>query len=351
MPAAFRSAFLLLCLSLPLAAQETPQVVLPSDDIAPELFTTGLAQANSIAFDGRGTAYLSNYRGEGIVGRILPDGAACVLCDLNESAPAEGPAPRIACLRVDVEGRLIVADSGLGRLLRVSADGTRVEILADRYEGERFTAVEAVAIDRLGDIYFTDRGPAPAEAEDPEFEEAAAEPFAAGSLYKFDVQTNKVTVLDHDLLLPGGLAISPDQSRLVVAESAGDRLLAYPLSPQGEVGERQVLLELEPQPPAWPTEPANPEETAAESEPQPVARIPAGMAFDEAGRLYVALAGTGQVAAIDLETGEELAAWYAGGEGASDCHFQGDDLYVAIATKEAIFRLPLGIHGFDYRGE
>ena len=35
--------------------------------------------------------------------------------------------------------------------------------------------------------------------------------------------------------------------------------------------------------------------------------------------------------------------------GPTNCHFHGGYLYVTVAAKEAVFRLKLGVEGFDYR--
>lgn len=407
----------LVCWAVVPAPAQTPPELPPADTIAPQLFATGMAPAVAIAFDRQGAAYVGNYRRTGTLGRILPDGTASLLCDLAEVVPLESRTPRVTGIRIDVEGRLIVADSGGGRLLRVDADGSRVDVLADRFEGERFLTVEAVALDRMGNIYFTDSGRPPAdiatEAESVEssgeegqsvFEAAPEEP--AGALYRYDIQVHKVTRLATGLDRPSGLAMAPDQERLIVAESGLDRLLVYRLGAQGEIASREVLVDFAPppaesqvqeesdEPAALPEEAVDP--SAAEqptafvgpgedaptagalqqSEPQPTPAersvlagpgavedtaeslpvlpdppAPRGLVFGVAGRIYVALAGEGQIAVIDLESGEQLRRYDAGGAGASDCHFHEGDLFTAISTKEAIFRLPLSIGGYDYSGQ
>ena len=100
-----------------------PKELPPSDQVQPQLYATGFEFAEGPAFDRHGTLYAVNYRGKGNIGRITADGTASVWCDLNELAPVEGKRAQANGLKVDVSDRLIVADAGGGRLLRVSADG------------------------------------------------------------------------------------------------------------------------------------------------------------------------------------------------------------------------------------
>lgn len=390
----------------------------PSGSVPPRLFATGLAPAETLAFDRQDSAYLANYRRQGTIGRILADGTAAIVCDLGELLPLEDRMPRVTGLRIDVEGRLIAADSGGGRLLRIAADGSRVEVLADRYEGERFAAIQGVALDRAGNFYFTDSG------LDPDDPDAIQQP--SGALYRYDIQTNKVTLLDSGLLLPSGLAVAPDQQRLCVAESGRNQLLLYELSPEGEAGNRRVLVNFTPPPSEDEDndEPAEEESAVDESgevdlgeidtgdgepggaplvndpsdeggPPNEASRqgdpgaiesdandagdsdsierdlgasedgdgenglsnrvfeslLPRGMVFDEAGRLYVTLAAAGQIAVVDLNSGEVIRHYDAGGPGATDCHFHDGDLFTTITEKEAVFRLHLSTAGFDYSGQ
>jgi hypothetical protein len=44
-----------------------------------------------------------------------------------------------------------------------------------------------------------------------------------------------------------------------------------------------------------------------------------------------------------------LRQYDAGGKQATNCHFHGGFLYVTVADREAVFRLRLGVEGFDCR--
>ena len=59
----------------------------------------------------------------------------------------------------------------------------------------------------------------------------------------------------------------------------------------------------------------------------------------------------GVINVIDVPSGNILRQYDAGGEKATNCHFHGEYLYTTIASKEAVFRLKLGVRGFQYLGE
>lgn len=300
---------------LALGADDLP----PSKNVPPELFATGFEWAEAPAFDQGGNLYVANYRGNGNIGRITPDGAASVWCVLDQLAPVEGRHSRASGLKVDRAGRLVAADAGAGRLLRIAPDGKKAEVLADRFEGSRFLAVHDVALDTKGNIYFTDAGSP--TAENP-----------SGCAYRFDIATASVSRLVTGLASPLGIGVSPDQQHLCVSESLRYRILLYDLLDRNAVRPR-VLIDF-------------PRENVGEF--RGGLFPPAGLTFDAAGRLYVAMGNGGVINVVDLASGRLLRQYDAGGGGATNCHFSGPYLYVTVAAKEAVFRLRLGVSGFDY---
>jgi sugar lactone lactonase YvrE len=302
------------------AEEAQPKELPPSFSVTPELYATGFEFAEGPAFDSQGNLYVVNYRGNGNIGRITKEGAASVWCVLDELAPLEGRRSQANGLKVDREGRLIAADAGAGRLLRISPDGKTVEVLADRFEGSRFVAVNDVALDLGGNIYFSD--PGTSTAENP-----------TGSVYRYTINTSSISRLATGLAFPNGLAISPDKAHLCVAESQRYRVLIFDLTDQGDVTNQRVLIDF-------------PTEDVGEIRGGPFS--PDGMIFDEHGRLYVAMWTGGLINVVDVESGQLLRQYEAGGDKATNCHFNGPYLYVTVAAKEAVFRLNLGVQGFDY---
>lgn len=293
----------------------------PSYSVQPELAATGFAFAAGPALNASGDLFVANYRELGVIGRIAADGTAAIFCDLREAAPLEGRVPQANGLKLDSEGRLIVADAGGGRLLRVAADGT-VEVLAERAEGKRFDSVRDVALDRAGNIYFTD--PGESTAENP-----------TGSVYRYDVRTGRAALLTTGLAYPSGIAITVDQKRMCVAESQQYRVLIFELTKDGAVGNRRVLVDF-------------PDETRGTFVGGKF--DPDGMVFDAQNRLYIAMWRGGVINVVDVEEGVLIRQYDAGGGRTTNCHFHRGYLYTTVAAKEAVFRLNLAIRGFDYNG-
>ena len=207
-------------------------------------------------------------------------------------------------------------------MLRVSADGEKVEVLAERFMEMRFNSINDLALDEAGNIYFTD--PGGSSAENP-----------IGSVYRYDIASRAVTRLDTKLAFPNGIAISPDQQHLCVAESQKQRVLIYDLSKDGTVKNRRALIDFATLP-----------KSAHERGPP----TPDGMVFDRQARLYIAMWKAGVVDVVDIATGKLLTQYDAGGSQATNVHFHDGWLYVTVAAKEAVFRLKLGVAGHKYNG-
>ena len=303
-----------------LAQEETPQVLPPSHSVKPELYATGFEFAEGPAFDKHGNLYVVNYRGLGNIGRITPDGTASVFCSLDKLAPVEGRKPQANGLKVDSNHRLIVADAGAGRVLRVAADGGMVEVLADRFDGQRFHSIDDVALDRAGNIYFTDPGGSSLE-------------HPIGAVYRYDLATKKVSQLVKGLAFPTGLGVTPDQKHLVVTESLRQRLLIFDIQPEGELANQRVLCD-------FPTEDVG-DIRGGRFDPN-------GLIFDKAGRCYIGMSNGGVINVVEVPSGKLLRQYDAGGGKATNCHFFGPHLYITIAAKEAVFRLKLDVDGHRY---
>lgn len=319
----FRNVLVLVSFATAPAAFAAEGAELPPDSLKPRLFATGFAFAEGPALDPSGNLYVVNYREKGTIGRIATDGTAEIFCDLRALCPAEGREPRGNGMKIDAEGRLIVADQGAGRLLRVAADGKQVEVLADRCEGRRFQEVNDVCLDIEGNIYFTD--PAGSTAEKP-----------VGAFYRYDIKTKNVAELDTGLAYPNGIAVSPDQKHLCVSETAQFRVLIYELTDDKLAQHRRELIDFQ----------------RAARQNYPIGKfMPDGMVFDEAGRLYVAMWTNGVINVVDVAQGNILRQYDAGGLKATNCHFHDGRLYTTVASKEAVFRLDLNVPGFDYNGK
>ncbi|GJE56438.1 MULTISPECIES: SMP-30/gluconolactonase/LRE family protein [Methylobacterium] len=122
----------------------------------------------------------------------------------------------------DRQGRLI-ACSHRGRCLhRTELDGT-VTTLVTHHDGRRLNAPNDVAVKSDGTIWFSD----PVYGISNDYEGGRQVSEQPPALYRFDPETNEITVAAGDFDGPNGLAFSPDESRLYVSET-GDQTHANP---------------------------------------------------------------------------------------------------------------------------
>lgn len=117
----------------------------------------------------------------------------------------------------DREGRLIACSHRDRCLYRTEWDGT-VTRLVDRHAGRRLNAPNDVVVRSDGAIWFTD--PLYGISNDYEGGRQASEQPPA--VYRFDPASGAMEVAADDFAGPNGLAFSPDERRLYVAET-GDQ--------------------------------------------------------------------------------------------------------------------------------
>jgi gluconolactonase len=116
---------------------------------------------------------------------------------------------------VDLQGRLVSCEHRSRCVSRTGFDGTRT-VLADRYDGKRLNSPNDVVVKSDGSIWFTD----PSYGIDSDYEgDAAPGEIGANNVYRIDPASGGVTVVASDFVQPNGLAFSPDESLLYVADT------------------------------------------------------------------------------------------------------------------------------------
>ena len=116
---------------------------------------------------------------------------------------------------VDREGRLVTCEHLTRRVTRTEHDG-RITVLADHWQGKRLNSPNDVVVRSDGSIWFTD--PSYGILSDYEGEPAASE-IGACHVYRIDPLTTVVSKVADDFVKPNGLAFSPDESTLYVADT------------------------------------------------------------------------------------------------------------------------------------
>lgn len=127
--------------------------------------------------------------------------------------PFTGREPGSNGLTYDAEGRLVFCRHGDRRVSRLEEDGTK-KTLADSYQGKRLNSPNDLVFKSNGDLYFTDPPfGLPKTFDDPKKEL----PFQG--VYRLS-RDGKLTLLTTEVKAPNGIAFSPDEKKLYVADSA-----------------------------------------------------------------------------------------------------------------------------------
>ena len=116
---------------------------------------------------------------------------------------------------VDREGRLVCCEHRTRCVSRIEHDGSR-RVLADRFDGKRLNSPNDVVVKSDGSIWFTD----PSYGIDSDYEgDAAPQEIGGSHVYRIDPQTGAVAAVATDFVKPNGLAFSPDEKRLYIADT------------------------------------------------------------------------------------------------------------------------------------
>ncbi|MDX6752645.1 SMP-30/gluconolactonase/LRE family protein [Geminicoccaceae bacterium 1502E] len=115
----------------------------------------------------------------------------------------------------DREGRLVTCEHGNRRVSRTEHDG-RITVLADRYEGKRLNSPNDVVVKADGTVWFTD--PPYGHVSDLEGYRGESE-LAGNFLFRLDPRDGRLAIMADDFRNPNGLAFSPDEKRLYVADT------------------------------------------------------------------------------------------------------------------------------------
>jgi sugar lactone lactonase YvrE len=125
-------------------------------------------------------------------------------------------------------GRLVIVSSPAGRLLRREPDGS---LLTHADLGQ--PGWNDIVADGRGNIYVNRAG----------FNPMAEEAFQPGSVFHVAAD-GAVRQVAGDIAFPNGMAVTADNSTLIVADSYGHQLVAFGIGPGGELSGRRVWADL-----------------------------------------------------------------------------------------------------------
>ena len=127
---------------------------------------------------------------------------------------------------LDRDGRMVSCEHGGRRVIRRidPEDLNAVEIIADTYDGKRLNSPNDVVVRSDGSIWFTD----PPYGINSDVEGYRAESEIGGCYVFCATPDGALTAVATDFDKPNGLAFSPDERRLYVADSGAIRGASFP---------------------------------------------------------------------------------------------------------------------------
>ena len=178
----------------------------------------------------RGSSRLlfSDVRGNEIYQWTETDGARTFLDPVFEGERTGKRSVSSNGLTLDAEGRLIICEHGNRRISRLEKDGSR-SVVVETYEGGRLNSPNDAVFASDGSLYFTDP---PYGLEG--LEESPDRELDFNGIYRLRAD-GELELLVRDQTRPNGIALSPDESTLYVANSDAENKvwMAYEIDDAG----------------------------------------------------------------------------------------------------------------------
>ena len=263
----------------------------------------------------RNTVYIWRNNGEGALPYVKPSGYTGVGVYGNE--------PGSNGLTRDLKGNLLSCEHGDRRIsiMPLGRPGGK-KTVTDNDGGKRFNSPNDVIVDSKGRIYFTDPPYGmPGKENDPGKE--------TGVFGVYMYANGKTTLIIKDLTRPNGLALSPDEKTLYVAQSDPDKAIymKYPVLSTGVVGKGSLLLDVT---------------SMAKSG---LLGLPDGIKVDDHGNIW----GTGPGGVLLISPKGELLARIETGQATANCGWGEDGTALYITADRYLCKVQTKVKGVPFR--
>lgn len=250
--------------------------------------------------------------GEGITLFLKPSGYT--------GGARRGGEPGSNGLLLDSSGRLVLCQHGDRRVARLEKDGLWTT-LADRYRGKRLNSPNDAVFKSNGDLYFTD----PPYGLEGEARKTLGELGFCG-VYRLSTD-NRLTLLTDQMTRPNGIAFSPDEKTLYVAQSDPKQAIwrAFDVTEDGLITNGRVFF--------------NATEWVGK-----LKGLPDGMTVDQSGNLFATGPGGVNVFASD----GTLLGRINSGEATANCTFGDDGSVLYITADMYLCRIRTAAKGLGF---
>jgi gluconolactonase len=167
------------------------------------------------------------------------------------SAPYGGPEPGSNGMTLDPDGRVSVAGHARRNVWRMESldpHGT-ITVLADSYQGKKLSSPNDLVYRSDGSLYFTDPPYGlPTQGDNDPLKELKVNgvyriPGARQHKAGAPPENDKLQLVISDLPRPNGIAFSPDEMILYIADSGKKVWMRYTVHPDGSVSDGKLLLD------------------------------------------------------------------------------------------------------------
>ncbi|MBM3766020.1 MAG: SMP-30/gluconolactonase/LRE family protein [Acidobacteria bacterium] len=213
-------------------------------------------------------------------------------------------------MAIDRDGNVLIAQHGNRRIARRNKSGV-ITTLVDRFEGKRLNSPNDMVFHSSGALYFTDPPYGlPKRDEDPKKE------LPYNGIYR--LVGGRLTLLNKEMSRPNGIAFSPDERWLYVANSDAARKvwMKFSVGEDGTIGPGRVFADVT----------SNTEEG-----------LPDGMKVDAKGNVWAT--GPGGVWIFDAD-GKHLGT-IKPNEAPANCAFADDGGTLWMTARTSLYRIKL----------
>jgi gluconolactonase len=167
------------------------------------------------------------------------------------SEPYGGPESGSNGMTLDADGRVAVAGHARRNVWRLESvdPQAQITVLADSYQGKKLNSPNDLVYKSDGSLYFTDppyglptqgdSDPLKEQTVNGVYRIPAARQHKAGA----PPQNDKLQLIIKDIKRPNGIAFSPDEKYLYIAESGDKVWLRYTVQPDGSVTDGKPFLD------------------------------------------------------------------------------------------------------------
>jgi gluconolactonase len=241
------------------------------------------------------------------------------------TAKFEGVEPGCNGLAFDKNGNLILCQHGDRRVARLVENG-KFETLVDKYMGKRLNSPNDLVFKSNGDLYFTDPPYGlPGDVNDPK---NPAKELDFQGVYRLTPK-GELTLLTKELTRPNGIAFSPDEKTLYVANSdpAKATITAFPVKGDGTLGAGKLVYD-----------------GTAEVKAHPEKGLPDGMKIDQKGNIFATIVNGVYVFAPD----HTLLGRIVTNDKTGNCAWGDDGTVLYICANDKIVRIKTATKGLGF---